>query len=107
MEKTEAQDQVNRCASDEARRADDELNVTYKSVFAAMTGDQVATTKLKAFERAWITYRDAYIAAMYPAPDKQAYGSITPMEIDLLSARLTREQMKALRDIQQFYKGNQ
>jgi uncharacterized protein YecT (DUF1311 family) len=107
MAKAEAQDQMHRCASDEARRTDIQLNVTYKGVLATMSEDQTATTKLKDFERAWITYRDTYIAAMYPGPDKQRYGSITPMEIDLLSVRLTRDQIKSLTDMEQFYKDNQ
>jgi len=37
---------------------------------------------------------------MYPAKDKQAaYGSIFPMEVDLSYAKLTRDQISALRDI--------
>jgi len=47
--------------------------------------------RFKAAERAWIAYRDAYMGAMYPAKDKQAeYGSIYPMEADLLRAKLTQ-----------------
>jgi uncharacterized protein YecT (DUF1311 family) len=47
-----------------------------------------------------MTYRDAYIDAMYPAKDKQAeYGSMFPMEVDLLAAKLTRQQIGALQDI--------
>jgi len=107
MEGAQAQDQMHHCASDEAGRADVQLNSVYKSALATMSRDRVATAKLKAFEQAWIAYRDAYIDAMYPARDKQAYGTITPMEIDLLAAELTRDQIKTLKSIQQFYKDNQ
>jgi uncharacterized protein YecT (DUF1311 family) len=107
MESAQAQDQMHHCASDEAGRADVQLNSVYKSALATMSRDRVATAKLKAFEQAWIAYRDAYIDAMYPARDKQAYGTITPMEIDLLAAELTRDQIKTLKSIQQFYKDNQ
>jgi uncharacterized protein YecT (DUF1311 family) len=49
-----------------------------------------AVAKIKAAERAWITYRDAYMDATYPAKDKQAeYGPIYPMEANLLRAKLT------------------
>ena len=50
-----------------------------------------AAAKIKTAQRAWIAYRDAYMGAMYPAKDKQAeYGSIYPMEADLLRAKLTQ-----------------
>ena len=60
--------------------------------------------RFKAAERAWIAYRDAYMGAMYPAKDKQAeYGSIYPMEADLLRAKLTQRQVTALRELLQQY----
>ena len=41
---------------------------------------------------------------MYPAEDKQAeYGSIFPMEVELLGAKLTRQQTAALREILKQY----
>ncbi len=37
---------------------------------------------------------------MYPAADKQKeYGSIYPMEVDLLGAKLTREHIQAIKDL--------
>jgi len=92
-----SQTELNRCASDEAKRLDIELNNVYTKLLAALSDDQNAATKAKAAQRAWIAYRDAYIDAMYPDEDKQAaYGTIYPMEVDLLRARLTREQITAL-----------
>ena len=39
---------------------------------------------------------------MYPRQDKQtAYGSIYPMEVDLLYETLTREQIKAVLELQE------
>ena len=44
--------------------------------------------------------RDAYTEAMYPAKDKQSeYGTSFPMEVDLLSAKLSRQQINALHDL--------
>jgi hypothetical protein len=44
--------------------------------------------------------------AMYPAKNKQAeYGSIYPMEADLLRAKLTQQQVAALKELQQQYSG--
>jgi uncharacterized protein YecT (DUF1311 family) len=92
---------MNACASDEAARADTELNDGYCTLLQK-TSDTTVATKIKVAERAWITYRDAYIDAMYPAEKKQAeYGSVYPMEVDLLRAKLTRIQITALQDLSQ------
>lgn len=99
----EAKTQVamNACASDEAARADAQLNDVYRALLQK-TMDATAATKIKAAERAWITYRDAYIDAMYPAENKQVeYGSVYPMEIAMLRAKLTRIQIAALQDLSQ------
>jgi len=45
---------------------------------------------------------------MYPAKDKQArYGSIYPMEADLLLAKLTQRQVRALKELLQQYGGDE
>jgi uncharacterized protein YecT (DUF1311 family) len=88
---------LNSCASDEAKRVDIELNNVYRKLLETLSDDHNAVTKTKAAQRAWVTYREAYIEAMYPDEDKQAaYGTIYPMEVNLLRARLTREQITAL-----------
>jgi len=95
-----AQHEMNVCANDEAKRVNDELNKVYELVLSKVHGNPVATSKIRAAQRVWMTYRDAYIDAMYPAKDKQAeYGSMFPMEVDLLAAKLTRQQIGALQDI--------
>jgi uncharacterized protein YecT (DUF1311 family) len=92
---------MNTCASDEAAGADAQLNDVYRTLLQKTT-DTTAATKIKVSERAWIAYRDAYIDAMYPAENKQAeYGSVYPMEIALLRAKLTRIQIAALNDLSQ------
>jgi len=92
---------MNACASDEAARADKQLNDVYRTLLQKTT-DTTAATKIKVAERAWVTYRDAYIDAMYPAENKQAeYGSVYPMEVDLLRAKLTQIQIAALQDLSQ------
>jgi uncharacterized protein YecT (DUF1311 family) len=68
------------------------------------TSQPEALAKIKAAERAWIAYRDAYIKATYPAKDKGIeYGSIYPLEVTLLRARLTQRQVTALEDMLQHY----
>ena len=92
---------MNTCAAAEAKRADDELNRVYNRLLATVKDDAVAASKIRKAEQAWIANRDAYIEAMYPAEDKQAeYGSMYPMEVSLLQARLTKQQIDALKEIE-------
>jgi len=83
---------------------DTELNDIYSTLLSRTAGQPGATAKIKTAERAWIAYRDAYIGAMYPAKDKRAeYGSVYPMEVDLLRAKLTRQQVAALKELLRQY----
>jgi uncharacterized protein YecT (DUF1311 family) len=91
---------MNACASDKANRVDEELNRTYTVLLTKFNDNPTAGAKIRAAERAWLRYRDAYMDAMYPAKDKQTeYGSIYPMEFNLLVAKITRTQILALRDV--------
>ena len=101
-EKARTQAQMNACANEEATRADADLNRAYDNVLSKAESDPEAVAKIKALETAWTAYRDAYIEATYPARDKQAeYGSVYPMEVDILRAKLTRQQIAAVKDLLQ------
>lgn len=105
--KAQAQMQLNQCAGEEAARVNAELNVIYRKVLDAAASDTGAAGKIKAMQRAWLTYRDAYIEAMYPAKDKQAeYGSIYPMDVALLNAKLTRLEINALKELLHAYQSD-
>ncbi len=105
-DKAKTQGEMNACASEEAARVDAELNAVYRKLLSKAATQPEAVVKIKASERAWITYRDAYMEAMYPAKDKQTeYGSIYPMEADLLKAKLTRQQVAALEEMLKQYSG--
>ena len=98
--KAKTQPEMNACANEEATRVDGELNDVYHELLSKAASDPEAVAKIKAAERAWITYRDAYMDAMYPAKDKPAeYGSIYPMEAALVQAKLTKRQVAALKDL--------
>jgi uncharacterized protein YecT (DUF1311 family) len=100
MDKAVAQMSMNSCANAEYTRADSEMNGVYQRLLSMAEKVPGATAKIKAAERAWILYRDAYMEALYPAEDKQlAYGSIYPMEYAEFQTALTREHTKALRDL--------
>ena len=105
-DKANTQAAMNACAGDEASRADNELNEVYRTLVTKSASQPEAVAKIKAAERAWLAYRDAYMDAMYRAKDKQAeYGSIYPLEANLLRAKLTREQTSALKDLLRRYEG--
>jgi len=92
------------CANEEALRADAELNDIYQNLLSVARKQSASVDKVRAAEKAWIGYRDAYIDAMYPATDKQAaYGSSYPMEVDLLRAKLTQQQIAALKELLKRY----
>jgi uncharacterized protein YecT (DUF1311 family) len=91
---------MNTCASEEASRGGNELNEIYLLLLAKAASQPEAVAKIKAAERAWIAYRDAYMEAMHPAKDKQAeYGSICQLEANLLRAKLTHQQAASLKDL--------
>jgi uncharacterized protein YecT (DUF1311 family) len=105
-EKATTHMEMNVCASQEAARADAQLNDIYKKLLSKVSGQPEAIAKIKAAEKAWVTYRDAYMEAMYPAKDKQfEYGSDYPMEADLLFAKLTYRQVTALKELIEQHSG--
>ena len=106
IQKAKTQAAMDACANGEAKRADAELKRVYSELLSRAKSNSDAVAKIRKAERAWIVYRDAYLDAMYPAKDKQAeYGSMFPMEADLLKARLTRQQIAALRTMLKQYSG--
>lgn len=99
-DKAKTQTAMNACANEEAQRGDAELSEVYRTLLSRAAHQPDALAKIKAAEKAWIVYRDAYVEAMYPAQDKQAeYGSVYPMEADLLRAKLTQQQVAALKNL--------
>ena len=64
-----------------------------------MASDPIATKKIEASQQAWITFREAQIAAVYPAEDKREYGSVFPMCVDLLRAELIQQRTKMLKEM--------
>jgi uncharacterized protein YecT (DUF1311 family) len=103
--KAAAQVEMNACASQEAARVDAELNAIYRKLLAITAAQPEAVARIRAAERAWIAYRNAFVLGMYPASNKLAeYGSMYPMEADLLRARLTRRQIDALWELVQQYR---
>lgn len=95
---------MNVCASKEASRLDTELNSLYDKIIARAGSRRDYASKVQNVRKAWAAYRDAYITAMYPAHNREAqYGSVYPMEANLVRAKLTQEQLiDASRLLQQY-----
>ncbi len=103
-DKANTQAEMTACAGAEAKRVDTKLDSTYRALLAKVESQPEAVVKIKAAERAWVAYRDAYIEATYPAKDKATqYGSIYPLDVALLRAKLTQRQVTALEDMLQRY----
>jgi uncharacterized protein YecT (DUF1311 family) len=89
-----AQDQqtMNRQAEAEFEKADAQLNHVYKKILADL--DAESQTKLKAAQRAWLTFRDA--EAEFEADQDARGGSMYPMLYEGTRSRLTKARIKEL-----------
>ena len=75
-----------------------------RALLAKVASQPEAVAKIKAAERSRVAYRDAYIEATYAAKDKAIeYGSMYPLDVALLRAKLTQRQVAALEDMLQRY----
>ena len=93
-----AQSEMNRCADEEARAADAELNRVYQDLLKKTQANANARKKLRDAERAWLAFRAAHLQALYPASDKQRdYGSIFPMCYSKVATAMTKERTTQLR----------
>lgn len=70
---------LNDQACAEYARADSELNATYRQILRERRADAAFLRNMRAAQRAWIAYRDAHLAALYPsAAPRRDYGSSYP-----------------------------
>ena len=77
----------------------------YRKLLSKVAAEPEAAGKIEAAEKAWTVYRDAYIEATFPENDKQAeYGTVFPMEADLLRAALTRRYIREMSKLLLQYK---
>src|SRR5262245_39267777 len=89
---------MNTAACDEYTKADAELNTIYQQVLRDYKTDALFRGKLRAAQRTWIPYRDAHLAALYPAADPQSqYGSVYPACRCSALAEATRKRTEELR----------
>ena len=60
------------------QKADAELTRFYQPILTSYAGDPAFRGALRQAPRAWITFRDAHVKALFPDPAPRAYGSVGP-----------------------------
>src|SRR6267143_5485593 len=92
------QGELRSCADHEAEAADKRLNDVYQLILKEYSTDPAFIAKLESAQRAWLSFRDAELQAVYPHQDKLAsYGSVWPMCGLHERTRLTEERTTQLR----------
>jgi Uncharacterized protein conserved in bacteria len=95
----QTQAEMNDQACGAYKQADAKLNTVYKQILAKYKSDTTFLASLRTAQRAWIAFRDAHLASVYPEKDTQtAYGSIYPVcacgvLTDLTEARVAQLQV--------------
>lgn len=98
-----AQTQAEMTATACARRdaSDGALNAAYRDALAAAP-DTLGRRRLREAQRAWLRFRDAETAALFPlapgADPRLEYGSVYPMRLCAAVARLTDARAAQLRE---------
>jgi uncharacterized protein YecT (DUF1311 family) len=64
--RAQTQAAMNQDACAQYKQADQALNATYTKVLKDYAKDPLFLAKLKQAQRAWITFRDAHLAARFP-----------------------------------------
>jgi len=94
--------ELNACANDNFVKADKELNETYQALIKKEADDPLFVSKLRLAQKAWLTFRDADLDALFACSEadiKICWGSMYPMLYFNRKAELTRERIKHLQRI--------
>jgi Uncharacterized protein conserved in bacteria len=104
------QTEMNECAAKQAKRADAALNATYRELIEKIKGDKTATERVIAAEKAWISFRDAELAAEWPVAKGEnpnvLYGSVHPLCYFNELEAMTWERVKRLKELMQSAEGD-
>lgn len=90
------------CAARDMDAAEMQMNTLYAIVLDKFRGDPETLGKIRAAQQAWLAFREAHVAAIYPkadTPDAQyEYGSSLSMCMASVAADLTAPRIAQLRD---------
>ncbi len=79
------------------RSAEQKMTTVLSQLRARASVDPDALALLDKAQLAWVAYRDAQLAVMWPSPEKQAkYGTVFPMCFSYASAALTNRRTTEL-----------
>jgi uncharacterized protein YecT (DUF1311 family) len=95
-----SQAEMNGCFAKEAEEADARLSVTYRRLLSKIKDNKTAVAKAVAAQRAWVTFRDAQLAALWPVESDaeiQSLGTVHPMCYAMERKAMTEERIKQLR----------
>jgi uncharacterized protein YecT (DUF1311 family) len=95
-----SQAEMNGCFAKEAQEADARLNATYRKLLSKIKDNKIAVARAVAAERAWVAFRDAQLAALWPVEsdaELQSLGTAHPMCYAMERKAMTEERIKQLR----------
>jgi uncharacterized protein YecT (DUF1311 family) len=93
------------CAGNEVALRTKQMGYIYNELVSRAARQPGAVAKIRASEKAWTAYTDAYIEALYPATDKRlSYGSVYPMEVALARSELIQHHIADLKALLAQYK---
>jgi uncharacterized protein YecT (DUF1311 family) len=94
----QTQAELNATAYGDLRTAEGDMASVLASLRMKGDGHPDALARLDRAQAAWVAYRDAHLAAVWPSKTPQAsYGSVHPMCISLELKELTKQRTAELR----------
>jgi len=96
----QTQSDLNTEAAQELRTAEAEMNSLLENLTRKAGNNRDALAKLNRAQSAWVAYREAHLAAMWPSATPQAdYGSVHPMCVLHTRTALTKVRIEELKSM--------
>ena len=94
---SQTQGELNQEACNNWQVADKKLNETYQKVLKLYGNDKIFIKQFKESQKAWLYFRDSYLASLYPHKERGYYGSVNPMCRCLELKEITLDRVKQLK----------
>lgn len=92
--------EMNQCAYDNFRKADNELNRVYQELRAKQKDEKIYLKNLKTSQRAWIKFRDAELETLFSCAEKNkaiCFGSMYGLLLNAEKTELTQQRVEQLK----------
>ena len=92
--------ELNKCAYEDFKKADKELNSVYNKIRKKNKGDKLFLKNFKTSQKAWLKFLDAELNALYSCEEENiriCFGSMYPLLYNSSKAELTEERTKQLK----------